>query len=351
MMSKSLRGIDLLHLTIDDIRRIFSVDDRGLLEEMAHAARELTRRQFGRTISLYAPLYIANYCENECVYCGFHASQKSMPRSKLTMEQIDRECEALAATGNRSVLILTGESRFHSPPQYIRDAVRIASRYFSYVALEVYPLDEEEYRELYLAGVDGVTLYQETYDRARYDELHLAGPKKVYDYRVSAPDRIARSGIRHISMGALLGLTDWRRDVIALFEHVRSLEKRHPGVEFGLAFPRLRRVADDIHQYQEVSDRDMLKIMCAARLFFPRVGISISTRETPRFRDSILEFGVTKMSAGSSTRVGGYLEGENKYEDGQFEVFDPRSFDEIKAMLRAKGFDPVVTDWRNIVNS
>jgi len=257
-MSKSLRGIDLLHLTIDDIRRIFSVDDRDLLEEMAHAARELTRRQFGRTISLYAPLYIANYCENECVYCGFHASQKSMPRSKLTMEQIDRECEALAATGNRSVLILTGESRFHSPPQYIRDAVRIASRYFSYVALEVYPLDEEEYRELYLAGVDGVTLYQETYDRARYDELHLAGPKKVYDYRVSAPDRIARSGIRHISMGALLGLTDWRRDVIALFEHVRSLEKRHPGVEFGLAFPRLRRVADDIHQYQEVSDRDML---------------------------------------------------------------------------------------------
>ena len=350
-MNKSLHGIDLSHLTIDAIRRIFDVEDRGLLEEMAHAARELTRRQFGRTISLYAPLYIANYCQNECVYCGFHASQKSMPRSKLTMEQIDRESAALAATGNRSVLILTGESRFHSSPQYIREAVKIASRHFSYVALEVYPLEEEEYRELYLAGVDGVTLYQETYDRARYDELHLAGPKKVYDYRVECPERIARSGIRHISMGALLGLTDWRRDVVALFEHVRRLEKKYPGVEFGLAFPRLRRVADDEHHYQEVSDREMLKIMTAARLFFPRVGISISTRELPEFRDRILEFGVTKMSAGSSTRVGGYLEGENKYEDGQFEVFDPRSFDEIKAMLIAKGFDPVVTDWRNIVNS
>jgi 2-iminoacetate synthase len=350
-MNKGLHGIDLSHLTIDAIRRIFDVEDRGLLEEMAHAARELTRRQFGRTISLYAPLYIANYCQNECVYCGFHASQKSMPRSKLTMEQIDRECAALAATGNRSVLILTGESRFHSSPRYIREAVTIASRHFSYVALEVYPLEEEEYRDLYLAGVDGVTLYQETYDRARYDELHLSGPKKVYDYRLQCPERVARSGIRHISMGALLGLTDWRRDVVALFEHVRHLEKKYPGVEFGLAFPRLRRVADDKHHYQEVSDREMLKIMTAARLFFPRVGISISTRELPGFRDRILEFGVTKMSAGSSTRVGGYVEGENKYQDGQFEVFDPRSFDEIKAMLVAKGFDPVVTDWRNIVNS
>lgn len=350
-MSKTWPGIDLSHLTIDGISRIFASDDRALLEEMAHAARELTRRQFGRTISLYAPLYIANYCQNECVYCGFHASQKNMPRSKLTMEQVDRECAALASTGIRSCLILTGESRFHSSPQYIRDAVRIATRYFSYVAVEIYPLEEEEYRELYLAGVDGVTLYQETYDRARYDELHLAGPKKVYDYRVQAPDRIARSGVRHISMGVLLGLTDWRKDVVALFEHVRRLERQYPGVEFGLAFPRIRRVADDVHHYVEVSDREMLKIMTAARLFFPRVGISISTREVPQFRDRILEFGVTKMSAGSSTRVGGYLEGEHKYEDGQFEVFDPRSFDEIKAMLIEKGFDPVVTDWRNIVNS
>lgn len=350
-MMNNISRIDLEHLAIADLRRIFLSEDRGLLEGMARAARDLTRRQFGRTISLYAPLYIANYCQNECVYCGFHASSNVIPRSKLTMSEIDRECAALARTGIRSVLILTGESRFHSSPQYIREACIIASRYFPYVAVEVYPLEEEEYRELYRAGVDGVTLYQETYNRERYDELHLAGPKKVYDYRFEAPDRIARAGIRHISLGVLLGLTDWREDIIALFKHVRHLERRYPGVEFGLAFPRLRRVADDVHNYQEVSDKDMLKIMTAARLLFPRAGISISTREMPEFRDRILEFGVTKMSAGSSTRVGGYVDPDKEYDDGQFRVFDPRSFDEVKAMLIAKGFDPVVTDWRNIVNS
>lgn len=342
--------MDLTGLKIEDLPAIFRRDDRALLEEMVRAAVDMTRRYFGRTISLYAPLYISNYCQNECVYCGFHASHVDMPRSKLTLEQIDRECAALASTGIRSCLILTGESRLHSPPAYIREAVIIAGRYFPYVALEVYPLEEEEYRDLYLAGVDGVTLYQETYDRQRYDELHLAGPKKNYDYRIDAPDRIARAGIRQISMGALLGLTDWHEDVMRLFEHVRSLEKKYPGVEFGLAFPRLRRVADDEHNYFEVSDREMVKIIAAARLVFPRAGISISTRETPAFRDRIIGLGITKMSAGSSTRVGGYVEMSSDYEDGQFQVFDPRSFDEIKAMLIEKGFDPVVTDWRNIVN-
>ena len=349
-MNDLYSGIDFSRLRIEDLPSVFYSEDRGLLEEMAIAARELTRRYFGRTISLYAPLYISNYCQNECVYCGFHASNSGMPRSKLSIAQIESECSALASTGIRSCLILTGESRLHSSPGYIGKAVETAKKYFSYIALEVYPLEENEYRELYLAGVDGVTLYQETYDRVRYDELHLAGQKKNYDYRIQAPDRIARSGMRHISMGVLLGLTDWRKDIVRLFEHVRSLERRYPGVEFGLAFPRLRRVADDEHNYSEVSDRDMLKIIAAARLIFPRAGISISTRETPDFRDRIIEFGVTKMSAGSSTRVGGYVDGGNDYEDGQFQVYDPRSLEQVKAMLAEKGFDPVITDWRNIVN-
>lgn len=344
-------GINLARLRIDDLPVIFNSDDRVLLEEMAAAARGLTRQYFGRTVSLYAPLYIANYCQNECVYCGFHASQGSIPRSKLSLGEIDRECSALASTGIRSCLILTGESRLHSPPHYIRQAVEIAGRYFPYVALEVYPLEEGDYRELYIAGVDGVTLYQETYDRRRYDELHLAGPKKDYDYRVDTPDRIARAGVRQISLGVLLGLTDWRVDIIKLFEHVRSLERKYPGVEFSLAFPRLRRVADDEHSYFEVSDRDMLKIITAARLVFPRSGISMSTRETPDFRDRIIEFGITKMSAGSSTRVGGYVDVATDYEDGQFRVYDSRSVDRIKAMLSEKGYDPVITDWRNIVNT
>ncbi len=338
-------------MRIEDLPSIFRSDDRALLEEMALAARDLTRRYFGRTISLYAPLYISNYCQNECVYCGFHASHGGIPRSKLSLEEIDSQCAALASTGIRSCLILTGESRLHSPPQYIGEAVTIAGRYFPYVALEVYPLEEEEYRDLYLAGVDGVTLYQETYDRGRYDELHLAGPKKNYDYRVEAPERVARSGVRHISLGVLLGLTRWQDDIMRLFEHVRYLERKYTGVEFGLAFPRIRRVADDEHRYLEVSDRDMIKVVAAARLIFPRAGISISTRETPGFRDRIIGLGITKMSAGSSTRVGGYVDANPDYEDGQFQVYDPRSVAQIKAMLMGKGYDPVITDWRNIVNS
>jgi 2-iminoacetate synthase len=274
----------------------------------------------------------------------------AITRRELSFDEIERECQALAATGIQNCLILTGESRHHSPPSYIRDAVKIAVKYFAGIAIEVYALETDEYREIYLAGADGVTLYQETYDRKRYDELHLAGPKKNYDYRVQAPERMAQAGFRQISMGVLLGLTDWRRDVPALFRHMRDLEKKYPGVEYSLSFPRLRRVAEDEHHYFDVSDRDMVKIICAARLLFPRTGINLSTRENADFRDRIIDFGVTKISAGSLTTVGGYDDSEKQHEDGQFQVHDGRSLAEIKSMLIRKGYDPVVTDWRNIVN-
>jgi 2-iminoacetate synthase len=208
----------------------------------------------------------------------------------------------------------------------------------------------DEYHSWYRAGADGVTLYQETYDRMLYDELHLAGPKKDYDYRIQAPERVADAGFRQFSMGALLGLADWRRDVPALFAHLRYLEKKFPGVEYGVSFPRLRRVEGDEHYHFDVSDREMLKIICTARLLFPRAGINLSTRETAQFRDNILPFGITKISAGSLTSVGGYVNAEKNYQEGQFEVHDRRSFDEIKTMLVKKGYDPVVTDWRSILN-
>lgn len=339
---------DPLCLTIDTLGPIFDSTDRGLLEELAQAARDLTRQYFGRAIGLYAPLYISNYCQNQCAYCGFQVHTR-IARKKLTPEEIDEECRALAATGIRSCLILTGESRHHSPPSYMKQAIMIAGRYFPNVDLEVYPLETDEYRELYRAGADGVTLYQETYDRERYDELHVTGPKKDYDYRFHTPERIAQAGMRHISMGALLGLTDWREDVPRLFNHLRYLEKKYPGVEYGLSFPRLRRVAKDDRRYFDVSDRDMVKIMCAARLLFPRVGINLSTRESSEFRDRVLEFGVTKISAGSLTSVGGYADG-NRQDEGQFQVYDQRNVAEIKSMLTRRGYDPVVTDWRNIVN-
>ncbi len=328
---------------------VLGSDDRGLLEDLARAAREKTRQYFGRTMGLYAPLYISNYCENQCAYCGFQAHSR-IARRKLTLSEIDDECKALAGTGIRSCLILTGESRLHSPPEYIKDAIVVALRHFPYVSLEVYPLETEEYRQLYRAGADGVTLYQETYDRARYDELHYGGPKKNYDYRLHTPERIAEAGFRNISLGVLLGLADWQRDVLDLFGHVRSLEKRYPGVEYGISFPRLRQVSEDTHRYREVSDREMVKIICTARLLFPRAGISLSTRENPDFRDRVIEFGVTRISAGSSTSVGGYVGARAQHRDGQFEVHDVRSFSEIRSMLVRRGFDPFVTEWRHIVN-
>ncbi len=335
---------------LHDLGRIFSSDDKGLLEELAAAAREATRQYFGRAIGLYAPLYISNYCRNRCAYCGFQAAIH-IPRKKLSLAEIEEECRALAGRGIRSCLILTGESRYHSPPSYIREAITIAGRHFAGVSLEVYPLETEEYHELYLAGADGVTLFQETYDRARYAELHLAGPKRNYDYRVAAPERMAKAGIRQISMGALLGLADWHKDVSALFSHLRYLERTYPGVEYTLSFPRIRPVEGDERRYFDVTDRDMVKIMCVARLLFPRVGINISTRESAEFRDQVIQFGVTKMSAGSLTTVGGYSDPNAEVpREGQFQVHDQRSLAQIKAMLESKGFDPVITDWRNIVN-
>ncbi|HEX2967161.1 MAG TPA: 2-iminoacetate synthase ThiH [Syntrophorhabdaceae bacterium] len=348
-MSKRRGYPDLNHLRIDDIQYIVRSDDNELLIDMVQAARSISLRNFGRAVSLYAPLYISNYCRNECLYCGFQVHSRT-ERRKLDFAEIENECAALAATGIRSCLILTGESRYHSPPEYIRQAVLIARKFFANVSLEIYPLDTHEYHDLFLAGADGVTLFQETYDRIRYAVLHPGGPKRNFEYRFGAPERIAEAGFRHISMGVLLGLSDWQNDVNELFRHLRHMEKTYPGVEYALSFPRLRALADDRTQYFEVSDREMVKIICAGRILFPRVGINISTREDPSFRDMILELGITKMSAGSLTTVGGYADQSKKRETGQFQVHDSRSLAEIKSMLSQKGYDPVLTEWRYISN-
>jgi 2-iminoacetate synthase len=315
------------------------------LEEMAEAALELTRQNFGRTIGLYAPLYLSNYCDNHCVYCGFHSKMK-IERRKLSANEIEKECRAIKDTGIQNILLLTGESKVHSPVNYIKEAVAIAQKYFPNIALEIYPLETAEYCELYLAGADGVTLYQETYDEEVYRKLHLSGKKRDYQYRLNAPERMAEAGIRHISMGVLLGLTDWRKDIAALFDHLDRLWKKYPGVEYSLSFPRLQKLTGEQFDCVEVTDSDMLEIIASARLRFPRAGINLSTRERPEFRDNIMEYGVTRMSAGSLTTVGGYAEKKN--DPGQFTVNDNRSLNEIKKMLVEKGYDPVITDWRKI---
>lgn len=314
------------------------------LEALARQAQAVTRRYFGKAVGLYAPLYLANYCENSCVYCGFNAGIR-IPRLKLTPEEIGKECRAIARTGIQNILLLTGESRRHTPPEYLKAAVETAKCYFPNIALEVYPLETAEYRMLNAAGVDGVTIYQETYDRARYAELHPAGEKRDYDRRRGTPARAAEAGMRHIGVGPLLGLTDWHTDIPAVFGHLRELEKEHPGVEYSLSFPRIRKIGE--HNYQLASDADMVRIMCAARILFPRVGINLSTRESARFRDNVVPLVVTRLSAGSLTTVGGYAR-KSPDKAPQFQVNDDRGPAEIKAMLRGKGFDPVLTDWRRI---
>jgi len=317
-----------------------------MIEDLATKAKNLTRQYFGRAISLYAPIYISNYCDNHCLYCGF-SQRHDIPRKKLSMTEIEKECQTLAATGLQNILILTGESRLQSPVSYIKEAVLAASRYFPNISLEIYPLETAEYHELFLAGADGVTIYQETYDREVYKRLHPAGKKRDYDYRYESPERIAQAGMRHLSLGILLGLTDWRQDLKALFAHLRNLEKKYPGVEYSLSFPRLQKVAGDANDYQPISDQEMMEIIATTRLMFPRVGINLSTRESAAFRDQIFEFGITKLSAGSSTKVGGYNDREGI---GQFNINDKRSLNDVKEMLIKKGYDPVITDWRRIGN-
>ena len=327
------------------ILELFNSADQLLLEQLAVRTQKITRQYFGKTISLYAPLYLSNHCANACVYCGFHAG-RDIPRRKLNELEIEKECQALARSGIQSILLLTGESRDDTPPEYLEQAVRLAKKYFADISLEVYPLDTAEYARLNAAGCDGVTIFQETYDRDRYKILHPAGKKSDYAYRRDTPRRIALGGMRRITLGVLLGLADWRQDILALYAHLRDLEKEFPGVEYALSFPRLQKLSDCADAGYPVSDADLVKIICVTRLLFPRIGINLSTRESARFRDRAVNFGVTKISAGSSTSVGGYADVRAA---GQFEVNDTRSVAEIKTMLERQGFDPVFTDWRCLV--
>jgi 2-iminoacetate synthase len=337
-----MTAIELTH-----IQAVIDNNDRTFIEELAQKARQTTIQYFGRAISLYAPIYLANYCDNHCIYCGFKHSIE-MDRKKLSADDIRSEMKKVAETGIQNILLLTGESRKMTPVSYIKDAVIIAKEFFPAISLEVYPLEIDEYKELYEAGVDGITIYQETYDRARYKELHPKGRKRDYDYRYDTPERIAKAGIRTISMGVLLGLSEPVEDIYRLFSHLQWLEKHYPGVEYSVSFPRLIPLEDSPVDYVHVSDITLIKLICLARIMFPRVGINLSTREGESIRDHALQIGVTRISAASKTNVGGYSSCETK--DPQFEVIDNRSVQEITDMLRGHGFDPVFTDWRRIDN-
>jgi len=329
------------------IRKILNDTRPESIEELAQQAAQLTRRQFGRTIGLYSPLYLSNFCSSHCTYCGFH-SQNKIQRTKLSPEEYVKEMQFIHAQGIRNILMLTGESYKHTPVSYLKEATLIASEYFQGIALEVHPMETAEYKELFAAGVDGITVYQETYDRARYAQVHLSGYKKDYDFRYATPYRAAEAGIRQISLGILLGLSDPAQDLFALYQHLRELEISFPGVEYSVSFPRLRTVKAEVLASCDIDDVQFVKIIALTRLLFPRVGINLSTREEPNLRDHLLEIGITRMSAGSNTSVGGYTLLEEQAQDPQFDIKDERSVKEIVQLLKAKNFDPVFTDWRHL---
>ncbi len=326
-----------------DFLALLSDTANGFLEPMAEKARQITRRNFGRAIVLFTPLYISNLCENVCAYCSF-ARQHAIARKHLTFEEIGEESRRIAESGIRHILVLTGEARRAANMGYLAESIRIIRRDFSSVGIEIYPLTEEEYRGLVDLGVDGLTIYQEIYDEAAYKRLHRGGPKEDYCFRLEAPERAARQGIRGITVGALMGLGDARREAFFTGLHARYLQKTFPNVDISLSFPRIRPLAGDFVPPFPVSDARFVQTIVAARIFLGNVGITLSTRESGQFRDSVLPLGVTKMSAGVSTAVGAHSSGPST---AQFEIADTRSVTDVKTDLLALGFQPVMQDWNS----
>ena len=311
------------------------------LEDMAQKAHRLTVSNFGKVILLYTPLYLANYCVNHCVYCSFQAGVK-LPRKKLSLEEVAMEAQMIADAGLKHILILTGESREKSSVAYIRQCVEVLKGYFTSVSIEIYPLHEGEYAELIEAGVDGLTIYQEVYNEEDYLLLHPAGPKRDFLFRLEAPERACRAGMWAVNVGALLGLREWRSEAFFTGLHADYLQSAFPAVEVSVSPPRLRPHAAPQQSFAPVSDRDLVQYVLAYRLFMPRGGLTVSTRESPELRERLVKLGVTKMSAGSCTAVGGRFEKEAV---GQFEIWDERGVPEMAEMLYAQGYQPIYKNW------
>ena len=337
--------------SIEDFKALLSPAAEPFLEEMAQRARLETSRHFGNTVYLFTPLYIANYCENYCVYCGFNC-YNHINRMKLTMEQIEHEMKIIADSGMEEILILTGESRARSDVKYIGEACRLARKYFRMVGLEIYPVNTEEYRYLHECGADYVTVFQETYDTEKYEQLHLMGHKRVWPYRFDAQERALMGGMRGVAFSALLGLSDFRKDALASALHVYYLQRKYPHAEMSLSCPRLRPIINnDKINPLDVHETQLCQILCAYRIFLPFVGITVSSRESAAFRNGIVKIAATKVSAGVSTGIGDH---ESKYTgketdgmegDEQFEINDGRSLETMYEDITEEGLQPVLNDY------
>lgn len=334
------------HLQPRDFMALLSTAALPFLEEMAQKAHAVTRRHFGNSISIFTPIYFANYCENLCIYCGFNSHNK-IKRARLSDEELHRECQNIANEGFEEVLMLTGESPHLSDVKYIGNAVKIARQYFRQVGLEIYPVNTNDYKYLHECGVDYVTVFQETYNSDKYETLHLAGNKRIFPYRFYAQERAILGGMRGVGFAALLGLDDYQKDALATGVHAWLMQKKYPHAEISLSCPRLRPIINnDKINPKDVDERKLTQILCAYRLFLPFASIVVSSRENAHYRNNIVKIMATKLSAGVCVGIGGHLEKNHKeVGDEQFEISDNRSFEEIYTTIKKLGLQPVTSEY------
>lgn len=327
----------------EDFAALLSPAAAPFLEEIAKEAQRETRKHFGNSIYMFTPVYIANYCENYCIYCGFNCHNK-IRRAKLNMEEIEKEMQEIAATGLQEVLILTGESPKMSDVKYIGEACKIARKYFKVIGLEIYPVNSEDYKYLHECGADYVTVFQETYNSDKYETLHLAGKKRIFPYRLNTQERAVRGGMRGVGFAALLGLDDFRRDAFATGMHAYLIQRKYPHAEIAFSCPRLRPIINnDKINPMDVHEAQLLQVVCAYRLFMPFASITISTRECERVRNHLIKIAATKISAGVNVGIGGHS-GEEKG-DEQFEIDDIRTVDEVYQAILDNDLQPVMSDY------
>jgi len=346
-----LRALEHNTCTVEDFKALLSPAAEAFLEKMAQKAKLETGKHFGNTVYLFTPLYIANYCENYCVYCGFNC-YNNVRRMKLNIEQIEHEMKVISESGMEEILILTGESRSQSSVEYIGEACKLARKYFRLVGLEIYPLNVDEYKYLHGCGADYVTVFQETYDTDKYETLHLMGHKRVWPYRFDSQERALMGGMRGVAFSALLGLSDFRKDALATALHAYYIQRKYPQAEISLSCPRLRPIINnDKISPLDVHEKQLCQVICAYRIFLPYAGITVSSRESAEFRNGIVKIAATKVSAGVSTGIGDHetkytgKEQDTEVGDEQFEINDSRSLQSMYDDISAEGLQPVLNDY------
>lgn len=332
---------------LEDFKALISPAAMDYLEDMAMLSHQLTQKRFGKTIQMYIPMYLSNECQNICTYCGFSVDNK-VRRITLTDQQLRDEIEVIKSYGYDHILLVTGEANKAVGIDYFRNAMKIIRPHFSHISMEVQPLEQHEYEELITLGLNTVLVYQETYHEENYKFHHPKGKKSNFEYRLETPDRLGKAGIYKIGLGVLIGLEDWRTDSFFNALHLNYLERTYWQTKYSISFPRLRPYVGNLEPKVNMTDRELVQLICAYRIFNEEVELSISTRESEKFRNNIIRLGITSISAGSKTDPGGYASGLQALE--QFEISDERSPEEVAAMIRSQGYEAVWKDWEEAFN-